>query len=239
MAFANADQAIAALSSFQTRSDAIHDLIRRGAEARDKVRALLDSREPALVWCAIRLLGNIGDKSDADRLMKLVHEPEYAQVSQDALAHLGVEVPSLVQTRRSSPIALGDEQLIRSAIAGAVGVTVRKVGDNHLITVPVGSTTREITVTFPVDAEDGALVTVFSDVGVPADATYYERVLKLNARLPDGAVGIQTIDGEARFVMTDTHLRETLDPPELGKSIFGLARFSARISHRITSSPAE
>ncbi|MGE0433222.1 MAG: hypothetical protein AB7S36_13250 [Planctomycetota bacterium] len=238
MGFATVDQAIAGLNSFRTRSSAIHDLIRRGPEARERVRALLDSKEPSLVWCAIRLLGDIGEKSDGERIATFVYEPEYAQVSQDALERLGIGIPSRVARGGGHRSAnLTDEQLLRSAIAGASGVKIEKLDEGFRVLVPVGSERRELTVIFPRDTEDGALVTVFSDIGVPADAAFFERVLKLNAKLPDGAVGIQSINGEPRFVMTDTHLRETLDPPELGKSIFGLARYSTRIAHRITTAP--
>ena len=131
-----------------------------------------------------------------DGFKVLVLDRGSGQVNRHDLSGAFLDV--LVDIRRvdpviqTSPSAFGVDRDGRMALADQAQQQVLLLDTFQNLTMRVG--------------DPGSLRDQFTD---PSGLTF----------LPDGAVGIQTIDGEARFVMTDTHLRETLDPPELAKSI--------------------
>ena len=57
----------------------------------------------------------------------------------------------------------------------------------------------------------------------PAVAERYGWALKHNLRMPYGAIGIANLEGVPCFVMLNTHLRATVDPEDIQKSLTTLA----------------
>jgi serine/threonine-protein kinase len=72
------------------------------------------------------------------------------------------------------------------------------------------------------------VVRIYSVCG-RADPAYYRRALELNARLCHGALAIQDIDGEPRFVMSNSFPRTTCDPEEIRRSIQEIARWADQV----------
>lgn len=84
------------------------------------------------------------------------------------------------------------------------------------------------------DAETGeSIVRVFSICAI-ATSDFYERALKLNAKISHGSVGIDTIDGEPHFVMVDSYPQATCDPEEIRKSVLEIAKHSDEVEHLLT-----
>lgn len=77
------------------------------------------------------------------------------------------------------------------------------------------------------------LIRIYSICG-RAHGTYYRRALELNSRLCHGALGIQEIDGEPFFVMSNSYPRATCDPEEIQHSIQEIARWADRIEAALT-----
>ncbi|MGL5096624.1 MAG: serine/threonine-protein kinase [Planctomycetia bacterium] len=70
----------------------------------------------------------------------------------------------------------------------------------------------------------------------PADIQHYELVLRLNARLPHGAVSLRPHgpDGRPYFVMVDNYPRSSLDPEEIRASVVHMAEWADFIEHQLT-----
>jgi hypothetical protein len=77
------------------------------------------------------------------------------------------------------------------------------------------------------------MVKIYS-VCAPADAGYYERALKLNARVPYGAIALDRVDGRAHFVMVNTYPRATCDPEEIRRSVLAIAEHADKVEERLT-----
>lgn len=233
------DEAVAALADFRRRPAAIRNLQAHGTTALPRLRTLMDAPNTAVAWCAIRLVGDLGDKDSIPKLRELAQNPEYASACADALEKLGTPLEtsesaiSAGRPGKTTQSTYTDDELLKLAIANRSGVEYRKIDDGYRVSVRTSNGPQDVIVKFPADFDGDSAVTVYADLGIPIDAAFYERVLRLNTRLPEGAVGIDRIDGQDRFVMTDTHLRATFDPPELAKSIFGVARLARRIAGRI------
>jgi len=68
------------------------------------------------------------------------------------------------------------------------------------------------------DSQGAPLVIIYSECG-PADAKYYEAILRKNMTIPAGAFAIRDVDGRPNFVMVDTMLADTVTPSALAKKI--------------------
>jgi len=78
------------------------------------------------------------------------------------------------------------------------------------------------------------LVEIFSIAGT-AVAAEYERVLKLNAKLSHGAIAIDEIDGQNRFVLVNNYPRATCDPEEVRSSVVMIAAEADAIEKRLSN----
>lgn len=68
----------------------------------------------------------------------------------------------------------------------------------------------------------------------PAQTEDYEYVLDLNSRLPFGAVGVHSYEGEPYFVMVQNRIRATTDPEEIRASVLNMAQWADRIERELT-----
>ena len=68
----------------------------------------------------------------------------------------------------------------------------------------------------------------------PAQASEFERVLRLNCNLRHSAVSLQDIVGQPYFVMSNAYPRSTVDPEEIRRSVREIAESADEIESRIT-----
>jgi serine/threonine-protein kinase len=77
------------------------------------------------------------------------------------------------------------------------------------------------------------IVRVYSICG-PADESYFRHALVLNAQIPHGSLAIEDIDGTSHFVMLQSYLRATCDPPELRHGIEDISRWADDVERALT-----
>lgn len=225
------------MRNFRTRPAAVNALRERGGEAVDRLTDLLKGNDIDQAWLAAQLLGDIGDERAIEPLKERAGHPDLITIIRDALEKLGEEREDEIKVAR--PYAdrdatdLTDAQLLEAAVSHRHVLTKREHDDSWTVPIPLGDEEVPVKVVFPRDDEDGATVTVYVNTEVEAKPEHFEKVLRLNTRLPHGAVGIQTLRGNDVFVLTETQLRETADPPELEKAIFNLAGYARKLKERL------
>ncbi|MDP6360433.1 MAG: hypothetical protein QF473_35300, partial [Planctomycetota bacterium] len=83
------------------------------------------------------------------------------------------------------------------------------------------------------DEQSTPLTLVYTECG-PANENAFEWALRLNTKLPFGAVGLREVDGKLLFVMVNSFMRETVRPIELQKSISRLAKEADALEKKLT-----
>jgi eukaryotic-like serine/threonine-protein kinase len=107
--------------------------------------------------------------------------------------------------------------------------------DQFMIRVPLPNG-REQTVQVEIATEtetSESIVRVFSICGRATD-DYYERALRLNAKISHGSLAIQPIDSAPHFVMLNAYPRPTCDPEEIRKSVFAIAKHSDEVERLLS-----
>ncbi len=80
---------------------------------------------------------------------------------------------------------------------------------------------------------DQQLLLIYSTC-CPAQSSFFEQALKMNAMFSHGALTIREIDGIPHFVMINTYPRGTADAEEVRKSVLEISEFSDRIEKMLT-----
>jgi len=83
-------------------------------------------------------------------------------------------------------------------------------------------------------AADDQLVMSFWTPCAPAKSEHYAYVLKLNARLPFGAVSIREFNGRPHFIVASNHPRATLDPEEIRAAVMEMAKWADFVEQKLT-----
>lgn len=115
------------------------------------------------------------------------------------------------------------ETLMHDAFDAIPAVKWTRIGDRFRlnVTLPDG---RGQTV-FIEDSDhhtEQRLLTIFSTC-CPVQPAYFERALRLNARVSHGGIAIRDLEGQSYFIMVDTYPRATVDPEEIRKSVLEVA----------------
>ena len=126
------------------------------------------------------------------------------------------------------------ESLLREALEGSP-VVIEGKGDRFEVTValPGERTQRVLVEVSRCGAITPQIIRVFS-ICAPTAECYYVRALELNARLPHGAVAIDTVDGQPHFVMINSHPRASCDPQELRQSVLEVAYYADEVERQLT-----
>ena len=83
------------------------------------------------------------------------------------------------------------------------------------------------------DADGDALVVIYSECG-PANAKYYEAVLRKNVSIPSGAFAIRDIDGKPQFIIVDTLIAAAATANILAKKIEHIAARADAVEKSLT-----
>ena len=129
---------------------------------------------------------------------------------------------------------LDDDRLIELALEGsAVGLRREAEGRYAVDFTFEGGRRQGVAVRFgSTDHEGAAVVIVYANCG-EASPEHYEKALRLNLRMPYGAIALRDTGGVPCFVMFNTILRQGLSPIELHKSIFTVAERAARADQQL------
>ena len=144
------------------------------------------------------------------------------------------KVPKAPPKPAPAPKPTSDEALVAEAVAGT-GIQVEQRSGGLVLTVPLpGRRHQSVTVSFAAkDFEDEPLVVVYTECG-PAAPAGYEWALRQNLRLSFGAIALRDRDGQPLFVMVDTHLRKTVSPADIRKSVLLLAEKGDALEEALT-----
>jgi len=247
MSEANVRELIEQLRDFRLRSGAVRELVAAGESA---VKPLLEALETegseGARWAMLNCLGQIGAAEAVPALAAHLERDDFHTVAHDALTRIvGRDLGPLpavwlrwaaAQGAGPTPAAeeLPDHELLRQAVEGS-GATVSEGGaGRYVVDVPVsGGRRRQVWVVFgSTDHEGAAIVIVFANCG-PAKPEDYEAALRLNLKMPYGAVALRDVGGEPQFVMFNTVLRAALSPVELHKSIFTVGERADRVERQL------
>jgi serine/threonine protein kinase len=127
------------------------------------------------------------------------------------------------------------EEIIAEAMHETPVVWQKLGGDRFSFLVPLIENRRQMILAdvAPSAAAD-QLVMSFWTPCAPAKPEHYAYVLKLNARLPFGAVSIREFNGKPHFVMNSNHPRATLDPEEIRSTVLEMAKWADFVEQKLT-----
>lgn len=224
------DQAIQALYDFRTRAAGIRAILREHrAKAVPKLLALLDDLDSAIVWCAIRLLGDLGGKDVIPKLMEKKEHPEVAGAAVMALQKLGVPVEQTSAVQSTLHVALadeagdGDQELLFKTAQMIPGAIAEKKDDGIRIQMRADEHEHNIHITFH-DDDSRRRVSVLCDTGVAAKGKTFEAALRRNVTMETGALAVANVDGKDRLVIVDNQIGRSTDPQMLREALQALAR---------------
>jgi serine/threonine-protein kinase len=125
------------------------------------------------------------------------------------------------------------ESLIRESTAG---LDCFIQGGHDLFRVIVrlpGDRLQEVLVEVTEGKDHDPHLSVFS-VCAPADPSYFEYALRLNARLTHGSLSIREVLGVPMFVMSRTFARDRVSPEDIRSALVEIARRADRIEQELT-----
>jgi len=254
MAEGSVEELIARLRDFRTRSAAADALVALGPQAVPPLLEALEreSQEGAR-WAILNCLGEIGDPRAVPALANHLQDPDYQGVAHDALVRIaGHDIGAtsadwirwIEQERggaKRAPSAssepapaadreLADGDLLEQALEGTGAVCRQEGGGRYAVEAPLpGGGTRAVTVAFGGRDHEGSPIVVVYAVCGPARPEQYEAALRMNLRMPYGALALRDFDDRPHFVTFNTILRKALTPVELRKSVLTIAERSARM----------
>lgn len=240
------EELVRRLEDFRTRGEAADTLVSEGEEA---VEALLDALQRGAEgtrWVILNCLGEIGSEEAVPAIAEYLENPDYQTVARDSLIKIaGRDLGPMPQpwlrwaaeegAARAGAAAeeLSDRELVERAIQGSEVKLERETGDRFLLDVPVPEGRQPTWIVFgSTDHEGAEVVIVFANCG-PAHAENYEAALRMNLRLPYGAVALRENKEGDQFVVFNTILRAALSPVELAKSVFTVAERSDHVARRL------
>ena len=212
------------LRNFRTRAAAIDEAVNAGRAAVEPVIQLLNDRNEATRWSAMKILAEIGDTRGVGPLIALLERGKNAMEAANALRTITGRASDAgaVDGAQERP-ALSDQELMEAATKDLPAGMAAK-GNRYAVKVslPNGRSQR-VRVDFGVkDSEGEPLVRLYTPCG-KAGEERYEWALRNNMNLPYGAIAIARIEGERYFVMVNTYLRATVDPEDISKTLMTLA----------------
>ncbi len=224
------------LYNIKTRATTMDALIEKGGEAAAAVVPLLQDRDEGIRWAAIRVLSEIGDEGALPALINLLDQARnVSEVIQALQTITGQDLGDkaiawrewMLQKQAAGGLSKGllsDKDLMAAAIKG-LPITMSGEGQEYVVSVSLPDRRNQnVRIDFSSKDSDGQAVVQLTTPCGPAVPEQYEAVLKLNMGIPYGAIGLALLDDALCFALVHTHLRATIHPEELAKSIMCLAR---------------
>lgn len=242
---------IGRLRDFRARKAAADGLVAAGREA---VGPLMEALRAEAVqgarWAILKCLGELRAPQAVPAIAPFLDQSDYQTVAHEALVAIaGKDLGPLPADwlrwaeRRAletgQPIEadagpLDDAGLVKLALAEGCATCREEEPGRHAVSLPLaGGVTQRVTVVFgATDREGSQIVIVYSDCG-EASREHYETALRLNMRMPYGAVALRDIGGKPHFVVFNTILRQALTPIELRKTVFTVGEAANRVAREL------
>jgi hypothetical protein len=223
----------------QTRRAARQRLV--AARAVAPLLKCLDSRNESVVWAAVQSLGELRAKEGVEPLVALLDRDTLVFDVCEALVQItgsnfGTDIKRWRESIASAdaPPALDVAECV-ARTADYLGVKPTGSGKSYQFQLPLpDGRSQKVAVYFGrQDTEGHELVVIYSECG-PANAKFYEAVLRKNLSIPDGAFAIRDIDGQPNFVMVDTMIAAVVNPGVLARKIEGMAARADSVEKSLT-----
>jgi hypothetical protein len=188
-------------------------------------------------WAAVTLLGEMGGAPAVEALKRYVDDPHIGYQAAQAIQAITRRLEARPDKEEVLPAApdLSDADLMQAAIEGTSWQLARgREGWTVTVDLPGDRLQRIQCVFSPRSEKATPLVLVYTECG-PARPDLYEWALKVNAKLPFGAVGLREVGGQLLFIMVNSFLRETVTAKDLRKSISRLAREADALEKELTA----
>lgn len=242
-------QLLERLRNFRTRSEAADRLVALGRAAVEPLLGALESEGHAGArWVIISCLGEIGAGQAVPAIAPHLENTNYQTVAREALIKitgrdLGPMPDAYLRWAREhgqETVApppkeeMPDDRLLRLALEGSRADVRREAEGRYAVELPLEERRwQKVWVVFGSKDHEGAdVVIVFANCG-PAEPDHYEAALRMNLKMPYGAVALRDIEGAPQFVMFNTILRAGLSPVELRKSICTIGERSDRVRQQL------
>jgi len=235
------------LYNIKTRAATMDALIEKGSEVAPAVVPLLQDRDEGIRWAVIRILAEIGDEGVLPPLINMLDQskniPEVIRALQTITGQdLGDKATAwrewALQKQGEGGGATGllsDKDLMAAAIKD-LPVTMRGEGQEYVVSVALPDRRKQvIRIDFSSRDTDGQPVVQLTTPCGPAVVEKYETVLKLNISIPYGAIGLALLDDTLCFALVRTHLRVTVHPEDVAKSIMCLASQGDSLERTLSS----
>jgi len=235
------NELIKGLRKFQTRSACMEQLIELGEEAVEALVETLGGNNDAIVWSAIRALGEIGSPKAVPALIELLENRSYSINACDALKAITGERHSNMKEEwlhllGSAPSDTPNKPLlglVKEAISGTSS-TANETSNGVSVSYNVGAgRSQKLIVMETKDREDIEIVAVYSECG-PAEADKYEWALRKNLSFPHGAFAIRKVDDKKIFVAVNAMFRSGLTATALNSAMRTLAKRADKFELALT-----
>ncbi len=240
---------IEGLEDFRSRSECIRLLVRAGDAAVEPLTNALDSAlSEGARWAIIRCLGSIGDRRATPALAPLLKERNMAGEAREALVKIvGKDLgPAPEQWLKQAPAPESragrpeneqmrvtglDESKLLELVFERDAIPFRKTGQGRYSAEIPAENDEKLNIRIHFDEKDHEgepIVIVYSRCG-PAQPKHFEQALRLNIKMPYGALAVTGRDAAAQFVMFNTLLRQDMSAAELKKSALTVARRARQV----------
>ncbi|NQT40243.1 MAG: HEAT repeat domain-containing protein [Planctomycetes bacterium] len=233
---------VAQLSDPHARRTARQRLVALGAV--DTLLTCLESSNESVVWAAVTSLGELQAIEAAGPLLDLLQGGPLTLDVCEALTLIsgqdfGADVKQWrkwLDTIDKGKLPGLDVQQCVLRTGELLGAEPAGSGNSYRfkLSLPDGRSQKVAVFFGRVDGQGDELVLIYSECG-PADAKYYEAVLRKNLGIPAGAFAIRDIDGTPNFVMVDTMVAASVTPRVLVKKIENIAARADRVEKKLTS----
>lgn len=236
------------LYNIKSRAETMDELIGKGGGVCPLIIPLLQDRDEGIRWATIKILAEVGNETAVLPLIHLMEQSKNISEAGRALQaitgqNLGDKPAAwrkwAMQKNAASGNqangALSDQALIATAIKD-LAVTISGEGQEYVVSVPLPNRRNQnIRIDFSCKDTDGHPVVQLTTPCGPAKVEKYEEALKLNLTIAYGAIGLALLDNTLFFALVQTHLRATVHPEDMAKSIMSLARHGDALELALSS----
>jgi eukaryotic-like serine/threonine-protein kinase len=158
-----------------------------------------------------------------------------SMISKDPTDRPAINHELLEELDRLLSELVSTEEIVAEAMEDTPVVWQHLGGDRFSFLVPLIEGRRQTILAdvVPSAAADQPVMAFWTPCA-PAKPEHYAYVLRLNARLPFGAVSIREYKGTPHFVVSSNHPRPTLDPEEIRSTVMEMAKWADFVEQRLT-----
>jgi hypothetical protein len=132
-----------------------------------------------------------------------------------------------------APVTTDPKSMVRN-VAEAAGYTLTESGNTIRVTVPIGSTRKQlVSIDFGQTDDSGHSMVNYWSIGGPISEKNAMSLLRYNTKMLHGAFAARTIDGAEMVVIQANQLAETLDPLEVSRVLSAVAWQADQVEQKL------